>query len=115
MTPSLLGSLARGIARRPLTVVGVGALVCALLGGLAVAQLQFKTMRVALVGDVPFVRQFMALEEEFGDLNAIVVAIKAETKAETRAIADQLEQHLESIRQGQPIRLESLDLPVPGR
>ncbi|RMG10113.1 MAG: hypothetical protein D6731_18105, partial [Planctomycetota bacterium] len=90
MTGALLGPLARAAGRRPRATVLVGTAACALLGLLALARLGFDTARIALVGDVPFVRRHLALEEEFGDLNAIVVAVRGRDLAETRAVGDAL-------------------------
>lgn len=65
-----------------------GALVC-LLGGLfALEGLELKTARIELTGDeLPFARRFLALEEEFGDLNRIVVTLRARDRSEARGYA----------------------------
>jgi hopanoid biosynthesis associated RND transporter like protein HpnN len=69
-------SLARGIARRPLAVAALGALVCVLAGGVAAKNLKMKTSRIELTGaEVPFAKRHLELEDEFGDLNRLVVAL----------------------------------------
>jgi len=81
-------SWARFVARRPLAVAALGALVC-LAGGLVAWQgLELKTARIELTGaELPFAQRFLALEEEFGDLNRIVITIQSPSRSQTRAYA----------------------------
>lgn len=81
-------SWARFVARRPLLVACVGALVCAAGGLLAYRGLEMKTARIELTGpELPFAKRFMALEAEFGDLNRIVVTIESPSRSRSRAYA----------------------------
>lgn len=91
MIERALGAWARRIARGPWAVVGLGVALSALAAGVAATGLEFKTARIELVGDAPFTRRHLALEEEFGDLNAMVVAARADDPADVRAFLHALE------------------------
>jgi uncharacterized protein len=90
---------ARVVARRPGAVILAGFLVVALAAWAAATQLEFKTARIELVGDTPFTRRHLALEEEFGDLNAMVVAVRAEDPAQVRACLGALERAVAADRE----------------
>ncbi len=88
-----LGRLARAIARRPALVLVLSLLAALAAGWLAAARLGFQTSRMDLIGDAPFVRGFVALEAEFGDLDALVVLAEAAPPADparARAFVDAL-------------------------
>jgi hopanoid biosynthesis associated RND transporter like protein HpnN len=85
-----LAALARALTRRPGAVAAVAAVACLALGALGAARLELETARLALVGEAPFVSRHLALEAEFGDLNAIVAVLAGPNPRATREAAAEL-------------------------
>ncbi len=101
----LLVRLAGGIGRHPLPVIAAGVLAAVAAGAFAVTHLKMATARLDLIGrDVPYVRRLLDLEAEFGDLNSIVVAVRAPEPAAARAYAGDLAARIE----GQPARFRGV-------
>lgn len=81
---SLLARLARVVVTRPGLVLTVGVVVVLALGALAAGRLRLETARLELVGpDAAFTRDYLALEAEFGDLDALVVTARGPDRAAT--------------------------------
>jgi hopanoid biosynthesis associated RND transporter like protein HpnN len=86
-----LAAQARLIARRPVGVIVVAALLTAAATGLTVSKLGFRLSRLELLDpDLDYITRYQDLEREFGDLDAIVVAVVASDQAPCRAFAAEL-------------------------
>ena len=89
--------MAEWIARRPGRVAAAVALLVVLAGALAGWRLGIQTDRAALIGDQhDYNRVFARLRGEFGDLEAMIVLIKAAERGEAERAAAGLASALEA-------------------
>src|SRR5687768_1679831 len=91
--------LARRLVARPGRTALLAAAAAALAAGLIATRLELHADRMDLLGrEHAYARQFAELQDDFGDIDSIVVLVRAGSREATRAFADDLAARLAADR-----------------